>query len=274
MRTKPWPLILLAILQILSPAGTILFNAWALDVKPIYVLRWLLEKPALQIFESLFLMPIAGVAIYQMKAWSYAIFLAAMSWSFAANFRNWHYAVQSFPMWKGLLVYTFQILLAFYFMIPSVRKTYLDRSVRWWEAQKRFSLRLPVLLSFGKESASGVMKNISEGGILLQTEHPFESGQEVQIRFDVLEVRYEVPGQIRYALSLPQGERGYGVQFRHTAESYARFHQLIRGLSLIGIIDRDQAFKKPWYQGMRDWFVTLLKTGKGLTPEVKASRRN
>jgi Tfp pilus assembly protein PilZ len=274
MRTKPWPLLLLAVLQILTPVGTILMNAWGLGVKPLYILQWILERPAIDIFETLFLMPIAGIALYQMKAWSYAVFLAALGWGLVANMRHWNYAAQAFPIWKMLIVYGFQFLLVIYFMIPSVRKIYLDRSVRWWEAKRRFSLKLPVRLMFGAGEFQGTMQNISEGGMLMQSDSELETGKVVTLFFHILDRQFEVPGQVRYVMAQSQGGRVYGIQFQHSHETLARFKKLVRGLELMGIEDRDQAFKKPWYQGMREWVVTFLKTGKGLVPEIKSTRKS
>lgn len=274
MKTRPWPLVLLAIFQILSPLGTILFNSWALGVKPTYVLQWVMHRTPLEIFESMFLMPIAGIAIYQMKNWSYLLFLGTLSWSLFANLRNWTYAESSLPRGMTLLVYVLQFGLAFYFMIPAVRRTYLDPRVRWWEAKRRFLLQVPVSLEIAGNPIEGVMQNISEGGIFLSCAHRLEPKQEGKLRFNVLNLDFEVQGQVVYVLEGADGKPSYGVRFLHTPESLKRFRGLARGLELIGLRDRDQEIRKPWYQSVMEWALEVLRTGKGLVPEIKSSRKS
>lgn len=273
MRTRPWPLILLAIFQILSPLGTILFNSWALGVKPIYVLSWILERPPLKIFESLLLMPIAGVAIYQMKAWSYAVFFIAMIWSMGSNLANLDYATKTFSVGMIILIYAFQVGLAIYFMIPAVRKTYLDARVRWWEAKRRYNLRVPVSLEFGGEKDSAQIENISEGGVLIQSKSALDAAKPYRLRFDVLGVQYEISSQLVYAGPVSGGLHSYGFRFLHTAETIRVFKRLMSGLELVGVSFRDQNLKQPWYLSVWDWAAGVFKTGKGLVPDVKSSRK-
>jgi hypothetical protein len=281
MRNRPWPLILLALFQILSPFGTVLFNAWALGVKPAYVLGWIFEKPFLKIFESLALMPIAGIAIYQMKAWSYAVFLVAMVWSLGSNLSNWSYVSKNYSLGMMILVYAFQIGLALYFMLPSVRRTYLDSRVRWWEAKRRFLLAGPITVDSPElqgEGQSGgqttaTIQNISEGGVLLSIQRALDPSRRYRLQFTVLGVPYEAQGQMVYEAPRSGESRTYGVQFVHTPTSKKAFKRLMKGLQLVGLDHRDRRQQKHWLIEIRDWATGVFKTGKGLVPEVKPDRK-
>ncbi len=273
MKVRPWPLIILAILQFFSPVATVFFNAAILDVKPIYVLRWILEKSPLQVFEVLFLMPIAGLAILQMKRWSYIVFFVAMSWSLVSELQKFHYTTATISPWLVALVYALPIGLAVYFMIPSVRQTYLDPRVRWWEAKRRFLLASPTTLSSEGNLLHGRMENISEGGaFLLQEGKPLEIGRELRLRFQVISEEFSVPVVVMYCIQRPAQPPAYGVRFLHSPQTRRQFRKLARALNLIGIAHRDADFVQPWYEGIRDWAITVLKTGKGLVPDVKGTQ--
>ncbi len=278
MKTRPWPLVILAILQFLSPVATILFNAYVLDVKASYVVKWMLEKPPIQIFETLLLMPIAGIAIYQMKRWGYFVFFAAMIWGLGSNLMAIRQSPDGAAPGVMALLFAAPMALALYFLLPSVRRTYMDPTVRWWEAKRRFLLDVPLDIQAAGPALTCKAQNISEGGVafLISDAEAQKIGlkneQEIRIRFSVANVEFSVPGMVMYSMQQPGG-RFYGVRFLHTSETRKRFVDLMKGLELIGVAHRDQDVIKPWYINMRDWAFTLAKTGKGLVPEVKSTRK-
>lgn len=273
MKTRPWPLVVLAGLQILSPVGTVLINSWALGVAPHYVIGFLLEAKPLRVFESLALMPIAGIAIYLMKPWSYAIFAGAMLWSLGANLSNWSYATQSFSAVGLVLLYLFQFALAFYFLLPSVRRTYFDASMRWWEAKRRYLLAVPVTVTRGAERISAQGLNLSEGGMLIRMPGVSPAkGERLGLSFSVAGVEFQVEGEAVYSKSSADGASEDGIRFLLDEHSGPRFQRLARALELLGVPSRDAETQRPWYLSLGDWALRLVRTGKGWAPEVSPSR--
>lgn len=271
MRNRPWPLVLLAIFQILTPVTNILFNAWALKVSPAYVVSWVFERSWLGIFETLFLMPIAGIAIWRMKGWSYVVFFAAMAWSMSTHLRYRGYVTGSFPSWAVTLVYAMEVLLVIYFLMPSVRKTYLDPSIRWWESKPRYEVDAPTVVQDGEERIGGKILNISEGGAFLSLPSSLTPGGKVEVRFAVFNQTYEIPAKVVHVQS--HGGKGYnhGLQFLPDAEEAERLRNLVRGLKIIGFVERGGQVS--WSEGLLSWLSTVLTTGKGLTPEIKERGR-
>jgi hypothetical protein len=274
MKTRPWPLVILAVLQFFAPLATILFNSAMLGVKPTYVLGWILEKSWFQIFETLLLMPIAGIAIYQMKRWGYFVFFACMGWGLGSNIQALSNSPGSNAIWFLLVVFALPVVLALYFLLPSVRRTYFDPSVRWWEAKRRYLLEIPILVEIDGKELNGKLQNISEGGVALTLEESqLRDAQQIPLRFNVAGVDFKIHGMVMYSMQPASGPRAYGVRFLHTRETAHRYAELMRGLELIGVVHRDQDAIQPWYLGVRDWLVTLLTTGKGLVPDVNRSAR-
>ena len=200
MKTRPWPLVVLAILQILSPLASILISAIAYQTSPFQVLYWLFQRPALEIFEFFCLMPIAGIAIYQVKKWSYAVFAIAMLWSFWTKISHWDYAMSNVNASMLFGVYFLQFGIALYFVLPSVRRTYFDPTVRWWETLPRYLIMAPAKIQLGDEEKSGEVCDLSEGGARIRCADPLSKGQEVRLMFSVLTRSFSVSGQVMHAL--------------------------------------------------------------------------
>ena len=57
----------------------------------------------------------------------------------------------------------------------------------------------------------------------------------------------------------------FGIQFIHTVESLNRFQSLTHALALLGFHDRGEDVS--WQRSLKTWFVTLMRTGRGWTPE-------
>lgn len=269
MKNRPIPLVLLALFQILAPLGTLLFNSWVLGVKPGYVLHWMLQGSPLQIFESLFLMPLAGVAIYLMKPWSYVLFLAAMGWGLLNNLAAWHYAQNAkigIPWLFSL--YAIQVVIAIYFMLPSVRRAYLDPRVRWWEAQKRILFQCPVRGMHLGVPVQGKILNLSEGGAFLaELQSDIKQGDTLQLKFEVVGIRFETRADVVYL-----SPTGIGVRFAASPEMTAALARLVQGLVIIGVPFRDQD-ETGWLTRLFKWGTQLIFTGRGFTPEFDSARR-
>ena len=270
MRNRPWPLILLAFIQFVTPVLNVFLNSWALKVHPSLIVTWWLERPAVEIFESFALMPIAGIAIYRMKRWSYVVFFVALFWNLLSNLKYLDFAFSNLPTLFSLLYALVNILLVSYFLLPTVRRTYFDRSIRWWESKPRFDVATPLQLTKDGHSVEGSILNLSEGGMLIKSSATLERNASYELEFQILSKVFRVKGQIVHLQ-----DSLAGVQFLHTAESDREFRKLVRGLDLIGFSKRNAplGLLKDLAEGMRVFF----KTGKGLVPEIPArpvSRKN
>jgi hypothetical protein len=266
MFQRPWPLVILAVIQMLSPIFNVLVNSWTLGVKPNYVLGWIMERPPIEIFEFFLLMPIAGFAILRMRRWSYIVFFGAMAWSLFSNLRHLQYTSQTHSVLVLGLVYGLQIALVLYFLLPSVRVTYFNPRVRWWESKPRYELKLPCELIVAGNQSEGNVLNVSAGGIFVQVtvKRGFNVGADVDLRFSVLSQVFKAQGKFAHERELGGGVFCYGIQFNHSPETRERFQNLTRALEIL-----EFQIRAAFTQSFFGWFVTLLKTGKGLTPQIK-----
>jgi hypothetical protein len=256
----------LAFIQILTPAVNILFNAYILRVSPARVLIWVLERPAYEAFQTLLLMPIAGIAIFAMKRWSYPVFLGAVGWSAYRNFRNFAYASGVMPLPMLLLVYAFEIGLVGYFLLPKVRTTYFDPTVRWWESKPRYVLELAARVrAKGGRDLPAAVHNISEGGAFVTASGDLNMDDALELEFAVIGRPFLARGKVVHSRVMDDGRHCFGIQFTHTVDSLTKFQQLTTSLSLLGFQDRGTA--EPWQKSLKTWILTLVRTGRGWTPE-------
>jgi hypothetical protein len=226
---------------------------------------WILERPPLEAFQTLALMPIAGIAIWAMKNWSYPVFLVALVWSAARNISNWGYARGMMPLPAAIATYLFELVLVGYFLHPNVRKTYFDPNVRWWESKPRFVLKIEAELRAASRAMVITILNLSEGGLFITAPSELVVGDHVEIGFNLLGLTYSAPGKLVHSRTMENGTTCFGVQFEHTPESAESFRRLARGLEVLGFKDRGVAERR--WESLKAWMVTLATTGKGLVPE-------
>lgn len=279
MRIRPWPLVILALIQIITPFSNLLFNAYTLKVSPWLVLNWIFERGPIGIFETLFLMPIAGIAIYRMTKTSYVVFFIAMFWSAYSQYHQSLYNHGNYPIWSVWALIALEMTLAVYFLTPSVRMTYFNPRVRWWESKPRYEVQAPCQIAkvqFGGAEpqlgasdltgVSGVVINLSEGGAYLRSESALLKGDQVRLYFKVITLHVEVSGIIVHAHQEGDQKWNYGIQFLHTPHSAQLIDRLVRGLKIIGVGERSNTGNFTTEFGQ--WIERLIKSGKGLLPEI------
>ncbi|MCM2322192.1 MAG: PilZ domain-containing protein [Oligoflexia bacterium] len=265
MKTRPWPLILLALFYLAAPVLNLLMSASILHVPPgRYLVHLLRADSAWGLFTFFALPPIAGAAIWVMKKWSYPVFFLATLLLAFSNFQTW----QSHPKQMGLpvllLTYAVNLALVAYFMLPSVRKVYTDKRLRWWEAKPRFMLEIPALLkgTFGEKRCTLV--DFSEGGAFVKSSRKLVSEGSLQLSFSFLGRSFEFEAKAVHYRS--KGSRGYGLQFVHTDRSRGEAVKLATALRAL---ERETPGRQPGPESaFSHWAVNLLRTGHGLVPEV------
>jgi hypothetical protein len=256
----------LALIQICTPVVNILFNALILRVSPIRVLIWVLERPAYDAFPTLLLMPVAGIAIFAMKRWSYPVFLGAAVWSAVRNLRHFAYASGVVPVPLLVIVYCLEVGLVGYFMLPKVRTTYFDPTVRWWESKPRYVLELAARVrAKGGRDMPAAIHNLSEGGAFVTVSGELSMSDALELEFSVLGRPFLAQGRVVHARAMENDVHCFGIQFKHTADSLSKFQHLTTALGQLGFQDRGETLT--WQKSLKSWLVTLMKTGRGLTPE-------
>ncbi|HRK03296.1 MAG TPA: PilZ domain-containing protein, partial [Oligoflexia bacterium] len=159
--------------------------------------------------------------------------------------------------------YILDFVMVSYFLLPQVRITYFDSRVRWWENHPRYWMSSAVKLQLMERVVEAEVDNVSVGGAYLLTKETFEIGDCVRLQFKVFSNEYDVNAEIVHK---GKGSGGYGARFVHTPETLEAFERLTRAMEILRIPRRPD-YKNSW-EGFLDWARTLLKTGRGIVPEV------
>ncbi|MFP5519801.1 MAG: PilZ domain-containing protein [Bdellovibrionia bacterium] len=260
MKIKPWPIIILAVLHILAPIGNFVFNAFRLNHS--FAQQWnywfeIYPKPLLAV--SLLTPIIAGIAIYICRKWSYYLYLVCLSIIFFVNLYAFSTSFNVQTLLALILVTAIDLVAVAYFVLPSVKKIYLDPRMRWWEAMPRYHFDEKGTIN----NIEATFVNISQGGLLARSSSRFTDNSHVEVRWansPTLKAHIVYQGIIH-------GHESIGVKFEHTPESEKYIKQLIRQLEQNGKILKERL------PGPEDsfgaWLKKLLTRGEGLIPKTK-----
>ena len=270
MKRKPWPLIVLAILHILSPIGNILANTFLAQVSLSTYLQ-VLFSPQELIRTSIFLFVpvICGFLIYTCKKWSYYLYLILMLVPFIYSYYSWKKQAMYTPN-LGLyliLFYVVNLAIVGYFIIPQVRKVYFDPSLRWWETKPRYTTEFEADVTWMDKTEKAEIKNISEGGIFIKTPLKINTHGRIAVNFKFAEQIFNFSGEVVY-INKNSDPCGYGISFSLNDEEKMELKKVIQVLSEKGTL----VFSKiPTPEDtFTYWIKKVLTTRKGIVPEVKS----
>ena len=268
MRTKPWPIIVLAILYVLGP----FFNTFAgALVMPLpyfeYVQALVKHGTWWDLVTVVGLYPLAGFAIFSVKEWSYPVYLIIMAIASWANFQDYRHFSSVFTLQLFIATTVLNVGLVSYFLLPAVRAAYFNKRLRWWESKPRYEIAVPAVLERDGFRTKCTIANISEGGVFLKCGKKLEQNEVVQLQFTVFSRPVDVQGKVVYRLW--KGIRGYGVEFIHTDETKQQIIRLTKGLRLMGMQTRSNA--PDWKTSFAQWIVNLVTSGRGWVPELPSA---
>ncbi len=260
MRVKPWPILIIAFIHIFAPLFNILWSASMNGVSVSDYIEYISYNQHLLENVFWYIIPmIAGFSILRFRRWSYTLIVSFTLLSSALlAYEFWtspQYPLPLFALFEltNLAVFT-------YFLLPAVRNVYLNKNLRWWEQQPRYLIDHQVELKYKDKSYSGIMRNISEGGCLMETAAPVERQDSLLLVFDIFQKKIQTESQVVF-----KGREGVGVFFTTVYPSQNDLNKLIQEMANQGFPLRTPRPK--WNESLREWILSLLK-GKGFVPQL------
>lgn len=176
MNRRPWPVIVLAILQLFAPIVGLLITAALEGVEPLrFTKSFIYAKSWWELSIIFALLPIAGISIYLMKKWSYPVFLVVMIWTIYQNTKIWFsYYQQTMSIWIFVGIMFLNILAVTYYLLPAVRSIYFNNRIRWWESKPRFKVEIPGVIDYKNLTHPCLIRDISIGGAFIESLNPFK----------------------------------------------------------------------------------------------------
>jgi hypothetical protein len=264
VRKRPIQIIVVAWLQLLSPLSSfITFHMYTgVNFSGFLQVAWV-HADAWTRLRTLLAGPLMFAAIYATKRWSLVVAVSCMVISAAQNIVIWGYYPDPSLMLLLFILLTHGTLIG-YLMLPSVRATYLDRKLRWWESKPRYFIKVSTKVSSEKKKFSASILNIAEGGLFLITDHELEIQDKLTIVSDSFPEGLKLVGLVTHH-SVQMGERGYGVRFVHDEKTTHLTKVYINQLRSQGV--PSSVVPRDWITEIRELAEGIFMHGKGWVPE-------
>jgi len=261
MKRKPWAIIVLSLLHILAPIGSLIFNANRANRSLAdHWFYWTHALPKHLFFIYVIIPIIAGVMIYICRRWSYWVYLGCLLIIFLSNLYSFSLNMNWVNFGALMAVLVIDLIAVAYFVVPAVRQVYFDPRIRWWEAAPRFILKHQATVN----DQNGEINNISVGGLFIKTSANFEEGQDVHVEWSFENSNFAIPGKVVYKSTRVASE-GYGIQFADGNAAEKDVKKLCQTLNARGQMVPD---RKP---GPDDsfgaWLKKLVTKREGLFPK-------
>ncbi len=235
MKQRPWPIVLLALFHVIAPLGNIVVNAWLAHIPLAYYLHILLAPGNRSTLFVFTLVPLIGaVLIYICRKWSYVAYIILMTIPFAYSLISYMRHTTLMMTVALILFYFVNIMVVGYFLLPTVRKIYFDPRMRWWETKPRYQTDFQCHVEHEGKQHWVEIKNISEGGVFLETPLEFPLGSPLKLFFRDPQGVLNLSGTIVYKRQL--APLGYGFKFTPESSKEPRLKGLIHKLQSDGAI--------------------------------------
>jgi Tfp pilus assembly protein PilZ len=275
MIRKPWPIIIIAFIFFLIPIVNVLGTYYF--IKSEYLFSDYIKS---LFFDSVNIFPlfnmivpslVAGIAVYNVKKWSYPVFLISMAWITLQMF--YKFSAQEIQTSDFLVTIIIPMIINIgyvsYVLLPKVRAPFFDPRLRWWETKPRYVFSTEIEITNGETITEGKMTNISEGGLFAVTSGAIEPNSIVKLKLTILDMPLEINAKVVYRK--PDGA-SHGLQFHDVNANQKRVLKKIVG-HLKNIKCPETRPVPKWNEDLVQWFKTLITTGKGLVPEIQAPPR-
>ena len=276
MEYKPWPLLILAFFHFIEPVTKVLFYSVYFHLNPLSVV--VLEyqaATALQVFEYFFLFPIAGIAIFAVKKWSFPVFILVELWVLITNLPYLSELYQTQQGWLlSFFIFfgTLNIIVVSYLLLPAVRIAYLDPRIRWWEAKPRYTVSIECEIN---KQAAGTIRNISKSGVFIATNNELPINSEIHLDFTAISplnksrhFHIQINAIVLHKFKINNHE-GYGIRYSTPDHK----NRLLMN-SMIKHFEKSNFERRPARRNIIDllhWLRTLITTGRGLLPNRKTN---
>lgn len=145
MYRRPWPIVVLATIQFLTPLGSLVFSALANKVSLSVMTKYVLQTSSFFEHIVFFVFPVLqAILILNARRLGYFVLLAINLYLIVANFMDWGALKDPNAIQMGLILVVNLIMIVFlaYLGLPRVRKVYFDSSIRWWETPLRYLMEV------------------------------------------------------------------------------------------------------------------------------------
>lgn len=246
MNRRPWPIVLLAILQFLTPVIYLGFAAGFYGISFLSAAREVYELTSPLRRLEIFALPILlGVLIFMTKRVGYFIAMIGCAYGIARGITEFIASNQTDPVFPIILSNIFCIAAIAYLARPKARSVYFNPRLRWWETEARYMVGWPASVTrVGAAPMKATIQNIAGGGAGVETlEAAFLKGEVVVLEFQHEGTIYRLNSKIAWEKPGSAPKQFIGVQWdvSNPNAERSKVRRLIRALKSAKTITTRQA---------------------------------
>ncbi len=239
MNRRPWPIVLLAVLQFLSPLFYIITAAIYFGLTPgdagkeVIALSTDLRK-----FEIFILPLILGVLIFLTRRTGYYLAIVGSIYLIIRSIIEFSASNQTDPVFPMIIMNVLSVAVLIYLLLPKTRNIYLNRRVRWWETDPRYLVTLPASVTrIGASPMKAEVVNLAAGGAGIETlETGFLKDEVIGLEFQSEGTVYHMKSKIAWEKPTGTGKQYLGLAWAddNTNPNHSKIRRLVRTLKSKG----------------------------------------
>ena len=237
MKKRPLSIIVIALIYVFLPIGNLIQAAFINNL-PFLGEDGLFHRILWSDWVILSLFPVAGVGIYMVRKWGWYFFVA-FSFVLLSYGLPVHYFVDPTYSFETILLCILVITgMSAFFFRRHVYAPYFNPRLRWWEAAKRYKIRLDAEIFSDKSVYKCQVLDISVTGCFIDQDEGLAEGGRVWLRIKCNGMLIQCSGRVVRKASRKERHSGYGIMFRDLSkESKKNIKYLVRFLERLGYQD-------------------------------------
>ena len=186
MKSRPWPIIILALLQLLTPISNFGLTYFLFGQGPVeFIAASLKTSPLFFLGDSFGVYLMMAYAIYACRVWSYPVFLGGIGFNLVRTLQAHALYPNQTPLAIILPIFLLNVILVSYFLIPDVRRLFFEARLRWWESKTRYQVELPCTVYYKTKAHRFTIRDISEGGVGLEGDLTLKKWDELYVTLKI-----------------------------------------------------------------------------------------
>ena len=221
MNRRPWPILLLAVLQFLSPLIYIIVASFFYGLSVQATANEILAlTPELRKFEIFVLQVLLGGLILMTRRTGYYFVIVGSIYLIVRGVIEFVASNQTDPVFPLVLTNLLCAAVIAYLVRPRTRMIYFNPRMRWWETEARYVVGFPAsIVRVGGKACKAKIQNIAVGGAGVDTvEKGFLKDEIVDLEFQYEGETYRMKSKIVWEQDIAGSQQFIGIQW---AESNA-----------------------------------------------------
>ncbi len=235
MNRRPWPILLLAVLQFLSPLIYIVVASFfygltiSQTANEIFALT-----PELRKFEIFVLPILLGGLLLLTRRTGYYFVIVGCVYLIVRGVIEFVASNQTDPVFPLVMTNLLCAAVIAYLVRPRTRMVYFNPRVRWWETDPRYVVGFPAsIVRVGGKACKAKIENLAVGGAGVDTaEKDFLTNEIVDLEFQYEGVVYQLKAKVVWEFSSGPNSQFVGIQWAdgNSNADRSKVRRLVRNL--------------------------------------------